>query len=176
MDEQDELVRLLIRERSSIVAYARSIVFNRELAEDVYQNVAVVVLRKRDQVENTGDMLRWILGVARLESLTVLKKLKKTPKPFDEGLLDLLDQSWSEHLKERAADDSVREEALQHCVNKLTDRSRRMLSLRYAEGLSGEALAEKLGMQLNTAYVGLSRIHRQLRGCVESYQARSNNS
>ena len=170
--EEDELVRLLIRERVAILSYIRSIVFSHHLAEDIYQNVAVVVLRKREGVDRKDELLRWVFGVARLEALTALRKRGGTPASFDDHLLDLLDQTWNAQIERRSEDGFDIREALEHCMKQLTDRARQILRFRYEEGLSGEALAAKLDMKLNTAYVGLSRIHKQLRQCVDSAKQR----
>ncbi len=171
MDE-DDLVRLLVTRRPTIIAYAMSIVMNRDLAEDVYQSVVVVVLRKREQVDLSRDVMRWIFGVTRVESLVALRKRGKSPQVFDEAVLELLDESWTKRLaSENSAGDVS--EALRHCLKRITERSRKVLRLRYAEGLSGENLAEKLGVKLNTAYVTLSRIHKQLRTCIDARQART---
>lgn len=171
--DNDKLVKLLIKERPTVLAYIRSIVLNHHLAEDVFQEVAVVVLRKRESIDLSGDLLRWVLGVARLESLTALRKRGATPLCYDGQFLDALDASWEEHIKENGTDQVEAREALGYCLQKLTDRARLILELRYKQGLSGEKLAARLDSKLNTAYVALSRIHKQLRTCVDAFKSRS---
>ena len=174
MNDTDDLVRLLIRQRPTILAYAMSIVLDRDLADEVYQNVAVVVLRKADDVSGADEPMKWILGAARLECLSVLRKVKRVPVLVDDHLLDLLDVNWGTRLQGSASEnEQSMQEALAQCIDKLTDRARKLLHLRYTRGLSGAALAEELQSTLNTTYVGLSRIHRKLRECVESRMARS---
>ena len=174
---EDDLVRLLIAERRTIISYTRSIVFDQELAEDIYQNVAVVVLRKKDQVTESFDasqpnsLLRWVLRVARLEALTALRKRKSTPFVLSHEVIDALDKSWQEEIDQRRAAETEVHELLRQCVRQLTKRGQRILQIRYGKGLSGEALAAELGSELNTAYVALSRIHKQLRTCVGGRQS-----
>ena len=167
-DDEDLLVRLLIKERSKIVAYIRSIVFNHHLAEDVYQNVAVIVLRKRHLVEGDDKLLNWVLGVARLEALTAMRKRRGSELVFDEQLLDLLDSNWKQYVEREATTEVEMRETLESCLKRLPKKSKNILRLRYMEGLTGEKLAEKLDMKLNTAYVTLSRVHKALKECVKS--------
>ncbi|MEN1680240.1 MAG: sigma-70 family RNA polymerase sigma factor [Planctomycetota bacterium] len=179
MSDDDQLVRLLISERRSILAYTQSIVLDRELAEDIYQNVAVVVLRKKDKVhesfegESQGDLLRWVLRVARLEALTALRKRRTSAFVFSEQVLDVLDETWKSELAKESSSESEVSEALRTCLRRLTDRGRKILELRYSKGLSGQSLAAELGAELNTAYVALSRIHKQLRSSMSEQMARS---
>ncbi len=172
MDDDDQFVRLLISKRSVIIAYARSIVFDRDLAEDIYQNVVLVAMRKRSQIDRTDDPLPWLLGVTRLESLDALRKRKKHQAVFDDQLLDLLESTWIKSIQEREQSDATPYEAIGHCLRKLTDRGRTIIKLRYVEGLKGEELANRLDAKLNTIYVALSRIHKQLRECIQNYQNR----
>ena len=164
-DNEDEIVRLLVGQRSAIIAYALSIVFDRDLAEDVYQNVVLVVLRKRGDFDDVRDMQKWVFGVARVEALVALRKKGRAPQAMEGRVLDALDATWMERLDSGASSTDVAD-ALRRCLDKLSDKHRRILRMRYVAGLSGERLAAQLGVKLNSAYVTLSRIHGRLRECV----------
>ena len=168
---EDELIRILIRERPAITAYARSIVFSQEVAEEIYQNTAVVALRKKDEVTDIEGVMGWLLLIARFEALATLRRTRKNPRCFDDEVLDLVDRNWLQALEKKGTVD--RTEALHYCLGKLTDRNRKILHLRYSEGISGTELAQRLGGKVDSCYVALSRIHKMLRECIESYQAKS---
>lgn len=171
MSHQDELIRVLLEERRAITAYARSIVFDSELAEDVYQNVAIVALRKVDQINDTAGLLSWLLTITRFEALSEARKRKSAPRLFGDDVLDVLDDSWEKHL-ENARSGRV-DQALEHCLSRLTDRDRELLRLRYSAGLRGADLARAINRSLNTCAVALSRVHRKLRTCMQAYLART---
>lgn len=62
-------------------------------------------------------------------------------------------------------------DALKACLERLSPYSRRLIELRYAQGISGPQLAEAVGRKLNTIYVALTRTHRTLAECVRAEMA-----
>jgi RNA polymerase sigma-70 factor (ECF subfamily) len=81
----------------------------------------------------------------------------------------MLEPHWDNH------DDDVRSarvDALHECLDELTPNSRKIVEMRYADGVIGKSLAEALGKPVNTVYVALSRIHRRLADCVRRRIAR----
>ena len=169
-NQEDDLARVLIRERATITAYAQSIVLDWDLAEDVYQNAAIVALRKMDQVTEAEGILWWILAITRFEALKALEQRKDLPSPFSEETLDLLDSSWKQYMNTSKA--NLVGQSLEYCIKKLTERNQEILRMRYSEGMSGVDVAEALGKSPNTYYVAMSRIHRQLRACIRREVAR----
>jgi RNA polymerase sigma-70 factor (ECF subfamily) len=157
---QDVLVRLLLSERAMLLGYIGSLVRDSHLAEDIFQDVALIVLRKRDELSDSSGFPVWARKIARLESMNVLRRETKLPRPLDQSVLDVLDRHWTQ------SDEGPAPAALRACVTRLTERSRKLVELRYRDGLSGKRLAERLAQPLNTVYVTLARIHRALSECV----------
>jgi RNA polymerase sigma-70 factor (ECF subfamily) len=147
----------------SVLAYIRAIVRDYELAEDIFQEVSIIALAKSDSIQDEKHFAGWIRQVARLESLTALRKQGKLPQPLSEVTLDLLDANWDETAQSGRAD---RIEALRLCLEELTPRSQKIVQLRYGHGMKGAELAEVLQRPLNTIYVAVYRIHRTLAECV----------
>ena len=132
------------------------------LAEDVFQNVSLLVLNKSDLVQDEAAFPGWLRKAARFEALNAVRKEGRGPAPLDEAVLESLEDHW------RAQDSSnpAPVGALRSCVQKLAPRAKRLVELRYGENVSGQRLAEKLSQPLNTIYVALSRLHRTLAECV----------
>jgi RNA polymerase sigma-70 factor (ECF subfamily) len=162
MIDQESLMILLLRERVKLLAYIRAIVRDEHLAEDVYQDVAVLALRKREEINDQRHFLAWMRLTSRHRALKVLEQ-RRHQVLLDESLLDLLDEQWVEHDERPSADLT---EALRLCLERLTPRARNLIRLRYAEGISGERLAAGVDRSLNAVYVSLSRIHRSLGECI----------
>lgn len=158
-------VRLLLTHRAMILGYLGSILHDPHLVEDVFQEVALVVLRKGAALRNAGDFPVWLRRIARLEALSALRRLQRRPRPFDQSVLDLLDSGWASGDGE---EESPRIEALRSCLERLTPQARKLVDLRYGQNLSGQSLAERRSQALNTVYVALARIHRVLSGCIRS--------
>ena len=171
--DESELVRLIMQRRAMVLAYVRAIVADADLAEDVFQDVVVVALKKRDQLATTENLGAWFRKIARYESLNALRRRHRRPTLFDDRLLDLVDATWNQ-LDERGEDDRV--EAIQDCVERLPEKSRSLLAMKYDQGLSGQELAEKLDRPLNTIYVTLSRIHTRLRECIQRHLLRQHHT
>jgi RNA polymerase sigma-70 factor (ECF subfamily) len=160
---QDVLVRLLLSERAMLLGYIGALVRDSHLAEDVFQDVALIVLRKRDELSGASGFPSWARKIARLESLNVLRRETRVPRPLDQSVLDVLDQHWTE------SDEGPASAALRACLHRLTERSQKLVELRYRDGLSGKRLAERLAQPTNTVYVTLARIHKALSDCVRGH-------
>jgi RNA polymerase sigma-70 factor (ECF subfamily) len=162
MIDQESLMILLLRERVKLLAYIRAIVRDEHLAEDVYQDVAVLAVRKCDEIQDPHHFLAWMRLTSRHRALKILRQ-RRHQVLLDESLLDRLDEQWVEHDQHSSADLT---EALRRCLERLSPHARNVIRLRYAEGSSGARLAAELDRSLNTVYVTLSRIHRSLGECI----------
>jgi RNA polymerase sigma-70 factor, ECF subfamily len=162
MIDQESLMILLLRERVKLLAYIRAIVRDEHLAEDVYQDVAVLALRKCDEIRDQNHFLAWMRLTSRHRALKVLQG-RRHQVLLDESLLDCLDEQWVERDPESTTDMT---DALRQCLERLSPRARDLVRLRYSEGISGARLAAGVDRSLNTVYVSLSRIHRSLGDCI----------
>ena len=162
---QEHLVKRLLSQRGRLIGYITTIVRDHHLAEDVFQEVALLVIRKSDQLHDDDTFVGWLFRAARFEALNAARKRRRGPQLMDENILDLLDDHW---LPQAHEDDGFERltPALRACIEHLTERSRRLVNLRYGRGLSGKELAAKLQRPINTVYVALTRIHRTLLTCV----------
>jgi len=162
-DDQAELLKRLLDCRGMLLGYVMAIVRNTSLAEDVFQNVALVVLKKGDRTRLGDDFAAWARGIARLEALTALRKQAQAPQSLDQAVLELLEDHWQAQAD---AGQAVLSEALDACLKKLTPKARKLVELRFQENLSGKEMAARLAQPVNTVYVALSRIYRGLASCV----------
>jgi RNA polymerase sigma-70 factor, ECF subfamily len=153
---------LLLRERVKILAYIRSIVRDNHLAEDVFQEIAVLAVRKCAEIRDGCHFLAWMRLTARHRALKAARREHRYLL-MDERLLEHLDDQWAEH-DITSSSDLV--EALRHCVERLSPHARNQITLRYVDGISGPRLAEVVDRKLNAVYVALSRIHRSLGDCI----------
>ena len=165
---QERAVALLLSHRAMLLGYIVSIVRDPDLAEDVFQNVAVVVLDKAGAVANDAEFPAWARRVARLESLTALRKRKRAPELLDQSVLEMLEDHWA--ATETAP--APARKALRECVEKLSPYARQLIRMRYVDDLSAQDVADRLNRSPNTIYVALSRTYRHLAGCVQRRLAR----
>lgn len=162
--EHDNLLRLLLAQRAMIVGYIVSIVRDAHLAEDIFQDVALIVLKKGGTLEDPAAFPAWARKIARFEALNMLRRQNRGPQHLDNSVLNLLEDHWD---AADATSPSTATEAVRECIQKLPPRSRQLVELRYRDNISGKSLADRLTQSLNTVYVALSRVHRALSSCVK---------
>ncbi|MBI1369441.1 MAG: sigma-70 family RNA polymerase sigma factor [Planctomycetes bacterium] len=160
--DQNTVLRILMRERVRLYAYTWSIVRDQHLAEDVFQEVSILVMDKREELRDAAALPTWLLRASRHKALQAARSRRRDPLVFDEAAMQRLDRLWE---KRDDVEDTIA--ALRQCLSELTPYARRIVQLRYAEGLSGEALARKLDRKVRTTYMALTRIHNALAECVQ---------
>lgn len=165
----DEAVSRMFGERDRLLGYIMSLAGDRDLAEDVLQEVAVVVVERIGHGEEVTHFSAWLRGIARNKMHEALRGRRQTPLHLDQAALEDLEARWHD---QDAIDDARLRHALRACLNRLGGRARELVNLRYFRGLSGIEVARQLRKPVNTVYVGLSRIHRSLTGCIRRHLAR----
>jgi RNA polymerase sigma-70 factor (ECF subfamily) len=166
--DQDQAIKALMAERAPLLGYIRAIVGDPHLAEDVFQEVVLVVVKK-GAVQGSGHFQAWVRTIARYESLAALRR-RHAFVPFDDALLDAFDAQWA--ACEEAEPHRPAVDALRACLERLSPTSRRLVAAKYEHARSGEQIAAEIGRPVNTVYVALTRIHKALADCVRGRLAR----
>lgn len=161
---EDLVVRELWRHRIRLLAYIEVIVRDRDLAEDVFQEVGVAALTKRAEINDREHLVRWLGQAARFHGLTAARDRSRHERVFDARVLDHIEAMWQR--EEPAAASGSTGAALETCLGRLTGYNRKLIELRYRQGLTGSSLAEAAGRSKNTVYVALARVHKALAECV----------
>lgn len=169
--DHESTLRILFAARQRISAAAWLIVRDAEAAEDIFQNVALKSVTRDVAFEHEGALLSWAAVSARRESIDWLRKRKPEALGLEAEVLDLLDREW---LSKSSPPEGPRVEALRDCIDSVPAHSRRLLELRYFEGRACDEVAELLGAGVEAIYQRLSRLHRQLRQCVDDRLTRTN--
>lgn len=132
-------------------------------ADDLQQNVARVLLEKFAAYDAARPFRCWALGIARLEALKWRQRLARRREVLSVEAIDLLQacgQDEADPLAERLA-------RLPGCVAELPEASRRLLAMRYEQGLASRVIAVREGRTATAVDMALSRIRRVLRECID---------
>ncbi len=156
-----DVVQTLESNRRMHIAYAWSIVRNHFTAEDLCQELSVTAIQRVDSFEDLVHLLKWSRVTLRNKALEHLRKEKLLP--LNHQLLETLDSHWDNADTNRARE---RTAALRHCLEKLSPGARRMIELRYGQGLKGTEVAMKTKRKVHTVYVALSRAYSMLGECI----------
>lgn len=164
--DQETAFRLLMSQRAMLLGYVLPIVRDRQHAEDVLQNVGLIVLKKHHQIPDEDAFPGWIRRTARWEAMNLCRKEKRAPGLFDDALLESLEEHWAAYDMRTNEENAQAMAALRECLDRLTPRSRMLLDCRYQQDMSGKDLSREFSRPVKTVYMALSRIHRTLGDCV----------
>jgi RNA polymerase sigma-70 factor, ECF subfamily len=166
--QPDIAVDRLLADRSKLLAYIWSIVRDFHATEDIFQDVVVAAMSHADEIKDQEHLLAWARQAARFKGIDWLRSQKRRPSLLDDDVLDLLEGHWNRF---DAVSPHLWTDAVRDCVLKLTDYARQLITLRYAEGLTGLEVAQRVGRTPRTVYVALSRTYRQLEECIQGQLA-----
>lgn len=165
--DHESILRHLFAARSRLSAAAYVVVKDSHVAEDIFQNVALKAVTKDVSFDHEGELLSWAMVTAKREGIDWVRKSRRETVGLDEPVLDVLFREWEG--TDVPARSGGRMEALEVCLGKIPDESRRLLELRYFQGHSCGEVAEMSGLGLDAVYQRLSRLHRQLKDCVSRH-------
>jgi len=161
---EQAILQTLMTARDRIAAAVWLVVRDAQVAEDIFQNVAIKAMTKEVSFEADGAVLSWAMITARREGIDWLRRHRNEVPALDVEIMERVEQDWltDSHLEDG------RSEALRHCLQELPQKSQELLRLRYFEGLACGRVAEHLETGLDAIYKRLSRLHQSLKDCVET--------
>ena len=168
IEARERLTRLWLEAEPAVRAYVAAAVSGHHDAEDVVQQVALTVARRFDEYHAGRPFVAWVLWLAKSRVIDHYRKQGCERRVFSDGLLDHFAAALATQQKETPA----RQEALERCLEKLPEKSRRMLELRYEEDSSVEEVASALQSTAGSVRVMLFRIRNLLADCIEGELAR----
>lgn len=147
----------------SVAAYIRSFTHDFHDAQDILQDVSMAVVRKYAEYDRNKPFVAWAIGIARNELLAYRRRKSVYRQFFDDETFEKIGEAFAAVEEER----KPLLEALQNCMRHASDKSRRLLQLRYIEDLRYEDIAKALNVSLGSIKVGMHRLRAALRDCVE---------
>ncbi len=166
-DDRHDFGRLFVKFQPRIYGFIRSLVFNRDDAEEILQETASVLWRKFDEFERGSNFLAWALTVARYQLMYFQQQRKRQVMALNIDLVEAIEQITVEQ-GDRITN---MHESLTVCLDRLEPEDRELFCSRYTSEQSVRELAGNLGRPTSTIYNTLSRIRRNLLECVERQQA-----
>ncbi|MDP4624534.1 MAG: sigma-70 family RNA polymerase sigma factor [Akkermansiaceae bacterium] len=155
--------KLLIANRHRIYGFIYSLVQNHQGAEDLMQEVSMVLWRRFDQFEEGTDFAVWAFAVARYCTLNWRRKQARLPLALDdEDLMRLVDESMVV-----GCESSDLRDDLHHCLGKLPDKLRKILWARYQKEEGANDIAANQGLSVRSVYLFLEKAHSLLLGCMQ---------
>ena len=160
-------MQLAVTHRRTIEAYAFMMTRDFHLADDVYQEVATVLIAQWQQVPTNNEALPWLKEVTRRKALELLRKQGRSQRMLSPEAIEKVEAAFPVEPETGLA------EALAGCVDKLSDVARQAVLCRYVENLDVPQIAKKLGRTLQGTYAVLKRARLALEECVARTQRQS---
>jgi RNA polymerase sigma-70 factor (ECF subfamily) len=164
-EHHTEFMDLFVADQALIYAFVRSVVPNLSDAEEVFQQVAMTLWRKRDSFDpELGSFRAWAIGVARnhIRNFDRRKYRDYRLQVFAPDVIDRIADHWEQ------ADDTWEERqwALKNCIAKLAPEDRRRLEEFYSGEACAADMAKSEGASLRTFYRKIQKLRECLLSCI----------
>jgi RNA polymerase sigma-70 factor (ECF subfamily) len=155
---------LLERFRPEIRDYLLSLTASLSAAEDLAQETAVILWRKRAEFDPAGNFRAWAFRIAFYQAQN--HRRKEARRVGMEFPLDATFERLAEYPRAAAAASAPRREAMVHCLGRLPEDDRELLLRRLQDGVSLEQLSSEVGMTRNAMAQKIFRIKSALLACI----------
>src|SRR5213595_681979 len=163
MDNHEQFTRRWTEAQPVVAGYINAVVPDFQEAEDLPQDVAVILLRKFPEYDPQRPFVAWAIGMAKREVLMARRSQARSLLCYQADLLERV----SEAFEELAPELEDRSRALRECLRSVKGRAGELLRLRYEESLKPNAIATRVGIAVVAVRVMLSRTRATLRECIE---------
>ncbi|MCU0982755.1 MAG: sigma-70 family RNA polymerase sigma factor [Pirellulaceae bacterium] len=158
----DAFVQLMTEHQGRLYAYVLSLLGDPDQANDVLQEANLVLWRNAGEFQMGSNFRAWAFRIAHFQVMAHRQRQLRDRLVFDDELLAVLDPAA------KAVDETYeeRQERLTACLEKLPETQRDLLRQRYADGLSLQAIADRVRRTANAVAQTLFRVRRALIECV----------
>lgn len=163
-DARARLAELWHACQPSVSAYLFAAVPNHHDAEDLLGQVAVAVARDFDHYDESQPFIRWAIGIARHRVLHYRRTYAMNKVVFSQETIEALANA----VPVEPARQSDFKAALKTCMDKLQDKARRAITLRYEDDLRARHIASEMDMTPNAVSILLHRTRKALADCVQT--------
>jgi RNA polymerase sigma-70 factor, ECF subfamily len=163
-ERRDAFARLFAQHDRWLFAYLVSLLGSAAHAEEVFQEVCVVLWREHETFELGTNFVSWVSVIAHNQVHRYRRQQRRVGPQLSDVAVDLLAQD----AVDRADLLESRRDALGRCLEKLHQKDRQLVSHCYSDTRSSfKTAAEVLGRPANTVYKALNRIRKSLYDCIE---------
>jgi len=156
-------LRLFTSNEPAVRAYVRKLVPSQSDADDILQEVAIVLWDKFDEFRVDGDFRTWSFGIARFKVLSWLRDQRRNRVTLANDVVELI---ASDALKK---DESLQRqrEILKNCFEKVPRDDQILLAQAYQSHAVIKEVALSSGRTVGGFYQWLYRMRQLLQECVE---------
>lgn len=154
--------RELLRHADVLKGFLHALTGDRAAADDLFQEVFLVVTEKAATFTPGSDFLAWARAIARFKVMSYHARRRGQARHLDAETIELLsadpaplDDGWEAHR-----------EALRACIERLAPAARHLLDQRYFAERLPHDIAQAEGRSVNAVAVALAKTLNFLRDCA----------
>ncbi|MBN2513819.1 MAG: sigma-70 family RNA polymerase sigma factor [Sedimentisphaerales bacterium] len=162
--DRREFVELLTQNYCRVNSFIFCMVPNEVDSEEIMQETTVLMWEKFDQYKSGTNFVAWALTIAKYKILSYQRDKQRNHIQLEDQVAEMVETA----SKAKLTNDNtvVKVAALKKCIQKLPQKDRKIIQLKYSNGLSNKTLADNEGVSLPTIYRHLSRIYLILLNCI----------
>jgi RNA polymerase sigma-70 factor (ECF subfamily) len=159
----EDFLRLLGQHERHLAAFIYSLVPRAADADDILQDVKVTMWREFSKFTPGTNFRAWARQIATHQVLNFRRAIQRRPNP---ALEDSFIEAVAAEIDQQADEMDRRSDALQYCLQKLSEAHRKIIVWRYFDNCGIDEIATRSQRSSEAVYQLLSRIRGLLNDCV----------
>jgi RNA polymerase sigma-70 factor (ECF subfamily) len=169
MEKKEEKFKNIISEyQDTIYRLCYSYVDDKEMRQDLYQNILIRIWKGLDSFEERSSVCTWVYRIAVNTSIDFLRTEYNKNSASKHTKIDDIEVMDNSHNPEQNLIIAEKIKFIYHCINKMNFIDKTIIFL-YLEDLSYREMAEVIGIGEKNVSVKLYRLKNKLMECVKDF-------
>ncbi|WGK64685.1 RNA polymerase sigma factor [Croceiramulus getboli] len=151
---EDALSKLITRHKQRIYSFIYSKVFDRDIAEDIFQDTFIKVINtlKRGKYNEEGKFLPWVMRIAHNLVIDHFRRNNRMPKFDNSGEFSIFSvlTDGAMNAENQLINDQVHSD-VRRIIEELPEDQKEVLMMRIYQEMSFKEISERTGVSINTA-------------------------
>lgn len=152
--DEEALSKLIKRHQHRLYNFIYSKVFDKEIAEDIFQDTFIKVIRtlKRGKYNEEGKFLPWVMRIAHNLAIDHFRKSNRMPKFDNRKDFDIFSVLADDkpHAEHQLMDEQIRND-VRKLIEKLPEEQLEVLKMRIYKDMSFKEISFQTDVSINTA-------------------------
>lgn len=167
-----EAFRQLVKYERMIKGYAYAILCDFQAAEDIYQDIAVLVIQRVQELPNQAPRTSsWLRETTRLKCLEYARRRKKLPLVLPEDVLTVMADDFDADQPGDGRKEQLYE-LMERCLGKLRGTARQVVEARFRDNRGCDEIAGMIGRTVQAVYNIIKRSRMVIDHCIRAHAAR----
>jgi len=171
MDSNTQIYLKITENRSRIMATIVAMTRDFNVAEDLFQETVLEVIKHADRFDKTRQFSPWACGIARNVVRQFWRDHKLQPVAVEQDALASLAEIASEPYEGELKHDDL--QALEQCLGNLPVTMQKLIILRYGHNCKGTELAQRASIKQGAIRTTLLRLRNKLKTCILSKRSQT---